>query len=124
MTSQLFDPKELIRIAEFLAERDSSEASFRTAVNRTYYAALLASRQFLGVTGSRHIHSRVIGELRRYDQSAGTQLRRLESSALSQTTTLKFRTRSEETGAGTINSLAASLNPYSEGSNESSTQCV
>ena len=79
MTSQLFDPKELIRIAEFLAERDSSEASFRTAVNRTYYAALLASRQFLGVTGSRHIHSRVIGELRRYDQSAGTQLRRLES---------------------------------------------
>ena len=79
MNSRLFDPTELVRIAEFLAERDSSEASFRTAVNRTYYAALLASRQFLGVTGSRHIHSRVIGALRRYDQSAGTQLRRLES---------------------------------------------
>ena len=79
MTPRLFDPRELVRVAEFIAENDSSEASFRTAVNRSYYAALLASREFLGVTGGRHIHSRVIGALRRYDQSAGTQLRRLES---------------------------------------------
>ena len=42
----------------------------------------------------------------------------------SQTTTLRFKTRSEGTGSGIINSLDVSLSPYSKGSNESSTQCV
>ena len=78
VTSELFDPSGFLRIAESLAARDSSEASLRTAINRTYYAALLASREALQVSGTRHIHGRVIGELRRHDRRAGDQLEKLE----------------------------------------------
>ena len=78
MTSRhSFDPLDLLRVAEFLAERDSSEASLRTAVSRTYYAVLLAVSDELGVARGRNIHSRAIGELERRDQHAGDQLRRL-----------------------------------------------
>ena len=38
MTNQKFTPLDFLRPAEFLAERDSSEADLRTAVSRTYYA--------------------------------------------------------------------------------------
>ena len=78
MTSRhTFDPLDLLRVAEFLAERDSSEASLRTAVSRTYYAVLLAVSDELGVARGRNIHSRAMGELERRDQRAGDQLRRL-----------------------------------------------
>ena len=78
MTSRhSFDPLDLLRVAEFLAERDSSEASLRTAVSRTYYAVLLAVSDELGVARGRNIHSRAIGELERRDQYAGSQLQRL-----------------------------------------------
>lgn len=78
MTSRhSFDPLDLLRVAEFLAERDSSEASLRTAVSRTYYAVLLAVSDELGVERGRNIHSRAIGELERRDQYAGSQLQRL-----------------------------------------------
>ena len=78
VASEPFDPIEFFRIAESLATQDSSEASLRTAVNRFYYAALLASRESLQVSGGRHIHGRVIGELRRRDRYAGDQLEKLE----------------------------------------------
>ena len=78
MTSQpSFDPLDLLRVAEFLAERDSSEASLRTAVSRTYYGVLLAVTDSLGVSRGRSIHARAIGALRRRDQYAGEQLRSL-----------------------------------------------
>ena len=38
MTNQKFNPLDFLRSAEFLAERDPSEAGLRTAVGRTYYA--------------------------------------------------------------------------------------
>ena len=38
MMRQKFTPLDFLRTAEFLAERDSSEAGLRTAVSRTYYA--------------------------------------------------------------------------------------
>ena len=38
MTNQQFNPLDFLRTAEFLAERDPSEAGLRTAVSRTYYA--------------------------------------------------------------------------------------
>ena len=76
MTSRhSFDPLDLLRVADFLADRDSSEASLRTAVSRTYYAVLLAVSDELGVARGRNIHTRAIGELRRRDRHAGTQLR-------------------------------------------------
>ena len=37
MMRQKFNPLDFLRTAEFLAERDSSEAGLRTAVSRTYY---------------------------------------------------------------------------------------
>ena len=78
MTSQpSFDPLDPLRVAEFLVERDSSEASLRTAVSRTYYGVLLAVTDSLGVSRGRNIHSRAIGALRRRDQYAGERLRRL-----------------------------------------------
>ena len=78
MTSRhSFDPLDLLRVAEFLAEHDLSEASLRTAVSRTYYAVLLAVSDELGVARGRNIHSRAIGELERRDQRAGDQLQRL-----------------------------------------------
>ena len=79
MTSRpSFDPLELLRIAESLAERDSSEASLRTAVNRTYYGVMLAVREELGVVGARYSHDRIIHALRRRDRHAGEQLRQLK----------------------------------------------
>jgi hypothetical protein len=78
VASEIFDPIEFYRIAEFLAGQDSSEASLRTAVSRMYYAAFLASRDSLQVLGRRHVHGRVIGELRRHDRYAGDQLEKLE----------------------------------------------
>ena len=78
MTSQpSFDPLDLLRVAEFLAERDPSEASLRTAVSRTYYGVLLAVTDSFGVARGRNIHTRAIGELGRRDQYAGERLRRL-----------------------------------------------
>lgn len=79
MTSQpSFDPLDLLRVAEFLAERDSSEASFRTAVSRTYYGVLLSARETFGVVGGRHSHNRIIQALRRRDRHAGDQLHQLK----------------------------------------------
>ena len=78
MTSQpSFDPLDLLRVAEFLAERDSSEASLRTAVSRTYYGVLLAVTDSLGVSRGRSIHSRAIGEMLKRDRQAGLRLRSL-----------------------------------------------
>ena len=78
MTSQpSFDPLDLLRVAEFLAERDSSEASLRTAVSRTYYGVLLAVTDSLGVSRGRNIHSRAIGEMLKRDRQAGLRLRSL-----------------------------------------------
>ena len=78
MTSQpSFDPLDLLRVAEFLAERDSSEASLRTAVSRTYYGVLLAVTDSLGVARGRNIHSRAIGEMLKRDRQAGLRLRSL-----------------------------------------------
>ena len=78
MTSQpSFDPLDLLRVAEFLAERDSSEASLRTAVSRTYYGVLLAVTGSFGVARGRNIHSRAIGEMLKRDRQAGLRLRSL-----------------------------------------------
>ena len=78
MTSRpSFNPLELLGVAESIAERDSSEASLRTAVNRTYYGVMLAVREELGVAGGRHSHIRIIQALRERDRRAGDQLRRL-----------------------------------------------
>ena len=77
MTTESFNPEEFRRIASLLVLNDSSEASLRTAINRLYYAAFLATRDALGVSGSRTIHGRVSGELRRYDRLAGERLERL-----------------------------------------------
>ena len=79
MTNQKFNPLDFLRTAEFLAERDSSEADLRTAVSRTYYAVLLTVVDSLGVIAGQHIHTRAIGELTRYDQPAGLQLRQLKN---------------------------------------------
>ena len=79
MTSQRsFDPLDLLRVAEFLAERDSSEASLRTAVSRTYYGVMLSARETFGVVGGRHSHNRIIQALRRRDRYAGDQLHQLK----------------------------------------------
>ena len=77
MTTESFNPEEFRRIATSLVLSDSSEASLRTAVNRLYYATFLATREALSVSGSRTIHGRVSGELRRYDRLAGERLERL-----------------------------------------------
>ena len=77
MTNQKFDPLDFLRTAEFLAERDSSEAGLRTAVSRTYYAVMLAVVGSLGVASGRGIHNRAINELLKYDRPAGLQLRKL-----------------------------------------------
>ena len=77
MTTESFNPEEFRRIATSLVLGDSSEASFRTAINRLYYAVFLATREALGISGSRTIHGRVYGELRRYDRLAGERLQRL-----------------------------------------------
>lgn len=77
MTNQNFNPLDFLQTAEFLAERDSSEAGLRTAVSRTYYAVLLTAVDSLGVASGRGIHNRAISELTRYDQPAGRQLREL-----------------------------------------------
>ena len=73
-----FDPLDLLRVAEFLAERDSSEASLRTAVSRTYYGVMLNARETFGVVGGRHSHNRIIQALRRRDRYAGDQLHQLK----------------------------------------------
>ena len=79
MTSRRsFDPLDLLRVADFLAEHDSSEASLRTAVSRTYYAVLLAVTDELDVERGRNIHSRAIGEMLRHDRQAGLRLHRLK----------------------------------------------
>ena len=77
MTNQQFNPLDFLRTAEFLAEMDPSEAGLRTAVSRTYYAVLLTVADSFGVTAGQHIHTRAIGELTKYDQPAGRQLREL-----------------------------------------------
>ena len=77
MTNQEFNPLDFLRTAEFLAERDPSEAGLRTAVSRTYYAVLLTVADSLGVTAGQHIHTRAIGALRRHDSQAGHRLRQL-----------------------------------------------
>ena len=77
MTNQEFNPLDFLRTAEFLAERDPSEAGLRTAVSRTYYAVLLAVVDSLGVTAGQHIHTRAFGALRRHDDQAGKRLRQL-----------------------------------------------
>ena len=79
MTNQKFTPLDFLRTAEFLAERDSSEADLRTAVGRTYYAVLLTAADSLGVAAGQHIHTRAIGELLKYDREAGLQLRQLKN---------------------------------------------
>ena len=79
MTNQKFNPLDFLRTAEFLAERDPSEASLRTAVSRTYYAVLLTAADSLGVIAGQHIHTRAIGELLKYDREAGLQLRQLKN---------------------------------------------
>ena len=77
MTNQKFNPLDFLRTAEFLAERDPSEAGLRTAVSRTYYAVLLTAVDSLGVASGQGIHNRAIGELLKYDRRAGLQLRKL-----------------------------------------------
>ena len=79
VVSEPFDPLEFLHVAESLAERDSSEASLRTAINRFYYTAFLTSREALQVSGARYIHGLVIGELRRHDRRAGDHLERLRA---------------------------------------------
>ena len=39
--SDSFDPLEFLGVAEYLANNDATEADFRTAVSRTYYAVFL-----------------------------------------------------------------------------------
>ena len=73
-----FDPVEFVRIAELIAETDSSEAGLRTAVGRLYYAAMLTVRDALNVPGGRRVHGRVIGQLSGRDTIAARHLRRLE----------------------------------------------
>ena len=77
--SQSFDPLEFLRVAESLVQHDPSEASYRTAVNRIYYAVFLTARELLQVPGEQHIHGRVIGELRRRDRYASRQLKALHT---------------------------------------------
>ena len=77
MTNQKFNPLDFLRTAEFLAERDPSEAGLRTAVSRTYYGVMLAAADSLGVAAGQHMHTRVIGALFRHDARAGRQLRQL-----------------------------------------------
>lgn len=77
MTNQKFNPLDFLRTAEFLAERDPSEAGLRTAVSRTYYAVLLAAADSLGVTAGQHMHTRALGALLRHDEQAGKRFRQL-----------------------------------------------
>ena len=69
--SDSFDPLEFLGVAEYLANNDATEADFRTAVSRTYYAVFLVVRDRFRVEGRRNIHGRVMGVLRSYDKIAG-----------------------------------------------------
>ena len=79
VTSDSFDPLELLRVAESLADGDPSEADLRTAVSRNYYAVFLMAREKFRVAGKRNIHGRVIGAVYIYDRMAGERLQKLEA---------------------------------------------
>jgi len=54
-----FDPLLYLSLARELAGREGTEAEFRTATGRAYYALFLLAREKSNVTGTEDVHKRV-----------------------------------------------------------------
>jgi hypothetical protein len=75
---QPFDPLDFLGLAGRLASPTAGEAELRTAVNRTYYALFLTARDRIGITGTSHVHRRVIAEVQnRTNKGTADQLKAL-----------------------------------------------
>lgn len=55
-----FDPLAFLEVARALTGAPQSEAGFRTAIGRAYYAVFLLGRERTGVRAKKDVHKRVL----------------------------------------------------------------
>lgn len=67
MTTPFFDPEEFLRLGSGLALHGTTEAMWRSAIGRLYYAVHLKARETLAASGwplpTENVHAAVIDEL-------------------------------------------------------------
>jgi uncharacterized protein (UPF0332 family) len=74
MVDEPFNPRGFLHLAEQLVQYDPTEAQYRTAIGRSYYAMLHVLLAKVKVKGGRGVHARLARTLLKQNRPVGEQL--------------------------------------------------